>query len=80
MNDTRIVTFVAKDDAGNAVTITAWQEWHDTTTMRDASRQCAKGMKYLRTSDGKDVNFVDPRTFQVVETGQILRTDTDQKL
>lgn len=77
MQDTLIATFEAYDDEGNAVTIHAFQEWHDATTMRDTKRQRVKGMRYLKTSEGLDVNFVDPKTFKIVQTGQILRSKTE---
>ena len=36
-------------------------------------------MKYLKTADGLDVNFVDSKTFSIVQTGQTVRTETEQK-
>lgn len=68
MSDTverRVDSFRAQTDTGKFVTIIVWQEFTDITPFGQDDREESPGrMRYI-TSDGKAVNKIDEKTFEV---------------
>jgi len=66
-----IETFFARDGAGNEYEIEVWQNFIETRSR--AGTELLAGLKSIRTSCGLSVNHIDDETFNIVQTGQILR-------
>ena len=58
-------------DDGSEHTIIEFQEMIDTSTLK--GRELVPGIKSLRDSHGGPCNFIDDDTFEIVQTGQIVR-------
>lgn len=64
--------FLAKTDTGKAYTIIQYQEYISAGSSSDPHAE-VEGLKRLSTSTGLHVNHIDPKTFKVVETDEIVR-------
>lgn len=62
----RVDSFRAKTDAGKIITIIVWQEFTDITPFGQDDRVESPGRKRYATSDGKAVNKIDEKTFEVL--------------
>jgi len=65
--------FLAKTDNGKEYIIVQYQEYIDTTHLTSSRREEIAGHKRLATSTGLDVSYIDPKTFKIVNTGEIIR-------
>ena len=63
--------FEAVSDDGEMFTVIVYQELRESRSLTGSS--WSKGLPRLFLSDGKAVNEVDPETFKIVETNQIIR-------
>jgi hypothetical protein len=77
MAEVKVGKFVAYDDDGSAVVILVFRKLIDTTNMRTGPGTTFSNLASLRTADGLPVSPGDAVTYEVVGTGQILRTRTD---
>ena len=66
-----IARFPATDELGTPYEILVWQELVPVCT-RDGTGY-AEGMKFAETSAGELLNRIDNETFEVCESGKILR-------
>ena len=64
--------FLTKTDTGKEYVIIQYQEYIDASTARDPNAEIP-GIKDLRTINGLHVNYIDSKTFKVVETNEIVR-------
>jgi hypothetical protein len=64
--------FLVKADNGKKYTIVQYQEYVSAATLSDPHAEVA-GLKSLFTSTGLHVNCIDPKTFKIVETNEIVR-------
>jgi hypothetical protein len=55
-----VKTFTATDEDGNEYTIHVVQGEHDSSTAAD-------GVKEMQTDDGRSVNWIHPRVFQIID-------------
>jgi len=69
----RTGSFVAVDEAGNEHIIEIWTEMIETLTRGDPNAEI-EGLKELRTEDGLAVNRIEKGKYEVVQTGQVLRS------
>lgn len=65
--------FLAKTDTGKEYIIVQYQEYIDATHLTSSRREEIAGLKRLATSTGLDVTYIDPKTFKIVSTGEIVR-------
>jgi len=63
--------FLASDDDNNQYTVVILQDYIDTSTRAGISHM--PGMKKAVTSDGLSLNTTDGKTFEIVQTGTIIR-------
>jgi len=63
--------FMVKTVNGKKYTIVQYQEFVSAGTMGDPHAEVA-GLKSLFTSTGLHVNYIDPKTFKIVETDEIV--------
>jgi len=66
-------SFRAVDEEGNEHTLDIWTTMIETPTRGDPDARI-EGLKELRTEDGLAVNRMEKGKYQVVQTGQILRS------
>jgi hypothetical protein len=64
--------FRAISDAGKEYILIVYQSFIPTPT-RDDPHGEIEGMKSLFTSTGLHVNYIDSKTFKIVETNEIVR-------
>ncbi len=64
--------FLARSDGGVEYEIIVFQDFIPAGTHDDAKGEIP-GLKFMETSGGLHVNFVDAKTFQVVETNEVVR-------
>lgn len=64
--------FLVKTDSGKEYVIVQYQEYISARSFNDPHGEVA-GLKRLSTSTGLHVNYIDPQTFKVVETDEIVR-------
>lgn len=64
--------FQVKADSGKEYTIMEYQAFISAASLDNPRAEIA-GLKRLATSTGLDVNYIDPKTFKIVETGEIVR-------
>ena len=66
--------FAVKADDGERFILVEYQATTRTLKL-DGSTPIAQGKSptLLRLSDGREVNFIDSETFQIVDTNQIIR-------
>ncbi len=69
---TIIEEFDAVSESGQVHSIIVWQEWHDVGTASDPTAK-VPGLKEMITSEGIHVNYIDPNTFKLVNTDEIIR-------
>ena len=70
---TRLVEeFQAVGDDGKSYEISVYQEFIDTSIMRNPNKRIP-GMQEMTLGDGGHVNWIDENTFQIVSSGQIVR-------
>jgi len=72
MNDKLIEQFIAKGDSGRKYTVLCYQKQIPAGS-HDDQNAAIPGLKRLVTSDGKDLNYQDEKTFTLVQTGEIIR-------
>ncbi|NQT05426.1 MAG: hypothetical protein HQ577_05390 [Dehalococcoidia bacterium] len=73
MNRTvEIDRFIAKTDTGKEYTILVYQEFIPAGSFDNPQAEI-EGLKSLSTSTGLHVNYIDSKTFKVVETNEIIR-------
>jgi hypothetical protein len=63
--------FRAISDDGQEFVVIEYQPIRETRTLSGTS--ITKGLKRLVLSDGSSVNQIDPETFKIVQTDQIIR-------
>ena len=61
--------FTVKSDKGNEYIIIQYQEYISTSSSSGFGE--VEGLKSLATSTGLDVNYINPTTFKIVQTGGI---------
>ena len=66
-----IKSFYAMDEDGTVHEILVFQQCIECRAKGGTS--VARGLKRLETSTGLSVNFIDHKTFEIVQTGQRLR-------
>lgn len=66
--------FNAADEAGRQYTVVEYQIFTGIAGV-DGTMRWAGGTKDLRLRDGTDLNFVDENTFEIVQTGKIIRRE-----
>jgi hypothetical protein len=64
--------FLVKTDTGKEYIIIQYQEYISVDSLNDPHAEI-KGLKRLATSTGLHVNYINPETFKVVETNEIVR-------
>jgi hypothetical protein len=64
--------FKAVSDEGNEYLIAEYQGIINMGSMKNPNAE-AKGLKWLKTSNGFAVNYIDADTFKIVETDEIVR-------
>lgn len=64
--------FLVKTDTGKEYTIVQYQEYISAASFDDPQAE-VEGLKRLSTSTGLDVNYIDSKTFKVVETNEVVR-------
>ena len=64
--------FLAKTDTGKEYVIIEYQEYIDASSFQYSHAEIA-GVRSFRTSDGLHVNYIDPKTFTIVETNENIR-------
>lgn len=64
--------FLVKTDDGKEYTIIQYQEYISTSSFDNPHGE-VEGLKSLSTSTGLHVNYIDPKTFKIVETNEIVR-------
>jgi len=64
--------FDAQSDSGKIYAVQIWQEEIDASSM-SSGRKKILGMKQAMLSDGSHVNVIDSETFEIVDTGEIIR-------
>lgn len=70
--------FVAKDAAGNEYTVVVYRDTIDTTTMHSRTRiRVPAERAELRTTDGRDVNYIDKGSYEIVDRPVIPITSDD---
>ena len=67
-----IERFSTRIDNGKEYIIIQYQEYIDASSFDNPNAEI-EGLKSLRTDDGLHVNFIDSKTFKVVETNEIVR-------
>ena len=67
-------SFVATDDAGNEYTVDIYTEIIDAGS-HDQAGEVLEGIKRLCTEDGMAVNRIKKGIYQVVITGEIIKSD-----
>ena len=67
-------SFVATSEDGEEYTIHEFTKFIDVGTRRDPTRQI-RGLRELRTEDGRAVNHLEKGRYEIVQTGQILMSD-----
>lgn len=67
-----IDSFPAFTDTGTEYRIFQYQEYIDASTAQKPNATIP-GLKFMETSDGFHVNYLDDNTYQIVETGEIVR-------
>jgi len=71
----RTATIKALGTDGEEYTIYEYTEFIETITHGEGRSEMA-GMKELKTSDGRSVNYVGKGQYKVVQTGVLLRSDS----
>ncbi len=66
-----IENFIAKSDSGKQYRIFHYQEYIDASSADDPNATMP-GRKFLTTSDGGHVNYIDANTFKIVATDEIV--------
>jgi hypothetical protein len=64
--------FRAVSDDGEEFVVIEYQRIHENRFL-DGKRSITKGRKRLALSDGSRVNQIDPETFKIVESNQVIR-------
>ena len=64
--------FIAKTDTGKEYEIIQFQEYKDVSSHDDPNAEIP-GFKFMKTSEGLDVKYIDSETFKIVETDEIVR-------
>jgi len=64
----KIDQFWAKSDSGNNYEINVFQEFIDASDANNPNNEIP-GLKFMRTSDGMHINFIDSENFMIVELG-----------
>lgn len=59
-------------DAGNEYTIIEYQEYISVNSFDNTNNEI-KGLKSLITTTGYSVNYINPDTFKIVNTNEIVR-------
>jgi hypothetical protein len=68
--EVEIDRFTVKTDEGKEYTIIQYQEYFQD---RNSDAEVA-GLKRLTTSEEFHVHYIDPKTYKIFETGEIVRT------
>jgi len=66
-----IERFQAVSDSGNKYTVLIYQKFIDASTAEDPNKYIP-GIKSARTLDGQPLNRIDDKSFEIVETGEII--------
>lgn len=64
--------FIAETDTGKEYEIIQYQEYIDASS-HDNPNVKIPGLKSMRTANGFHVNFINPQTFKIVETNEIVK-------
>ncbi len=64
--------FLVKTDSGKEYTIVQYQEYIDAGSFDDQHAEIPS-LKSLFTTTGLHVNYIDSKTFKIVETNEIVR-------
>lgn len=67
----RVAQHITQSEDGRRFVVNEYQEYIDAGTK--SGDDWIPGMKYLELSDGSKVNYLDENSFQIVQTGMILR-------
>lgn len=67
-----IERFLASDSGGNVYQVIVRQEIIDAASSDDPHHE-VPGMKSVYLSDGSQVNRIDANTFEIVQTGTIIK-------
>jgi hypothetical protein len=70
--EVEIDRFIARTDDGKEYVIVMYQEFLSTAT-HERPHDEIPGLKRLTTTTGLHVNYIDPSTFKVVQTDQVIR-------
>jgi hypothetical protein len=68
----KVARYKTLDKNGNAIVVEEFKKRIDTSSMRERGTSALSKLSSFKTSDGRSVNRIDPNTFQVVESGDIL--------
>ena len=68
-------SFWAYGEDGRRVGITGYPQYADMSTRDSETHETAENMSVYRTDEGLTVNVVEKGKYQVVQTGEILRSD-----
>ena len=69
--EVEIARFRAKTEAGREYVIVQYQEYFSVPSFDDPDE--TPGRKWMTTSAGLPVNYIDPETFKIVQTDEIVR-------
>ena len=64
--------FLVKTDEGKEYIVIQYQEFIPTSSFDNPNAE-VEGLRRLATSTDLHVNYIDPNTFKVVETNEIVR-------
>jgi len=67
--EVEIDRFIAKDDEGKEYTVIEYQEYIQD---RNSNSETV-GLKRWTTSEELHLHFIDPKTFKIFESGEIIR-------
>ncbi len=70
----RIQTFEATDDQGNVYILHVYKKRINVATHDDPNATILGGLKQILTGNGDHVNRKDRGEYEIVQTGQILRS------
>jgi hypothetical protein len=65
-------TLKALDESGRPETIQVFRDVIETSNMRDGRSEALGGLQEAFTSDGRALNYIDEKTFEVVQSGEKL--------
>ena len=70
--EVEIARFRARSDSGAEYVIVEYQHFYPASSPEYPGAE-VRGQKRLLTSDGREVNYIDPETFRIVGTDEVIR-------